>query len=229
MTPFAIAGVQMPVSAIASNVDAMILETDLLMARFPWVQMVVFSELAPFGPSPQNAPSEHEQKFQDLAHRHGIWLIPGSMFEREGEHIYNTSSVISPDGSVVARSLTALGAEVILHPVLTGTTDRDVVIAVARAAGAQAWGYENRTTAIRIPGGSPEARIIEHRVAAADANPYLVLAAILGSTLSGLKHQILPPPEILGDAHSQALLPLPYDWGSALTEFENGSMVESFI
>ena len=41
------------------------------------------------------------------------------------------------------------------------------------------WGYENRTAAIRIPGGDSKARRIEHRVAGADANPYLVLASIL--------------------------------------------------
>ena len=50
MTPFAIAGVQMYVNALESNVDGMIQRLDILMARFPWTQMVLFSELAPFGP-----------------------------------------------------------------------------------------------------------------------------------------------------------------------------------
>jgi len=50
MTPFAIAGVQMYVNALQSNVDGMIQRLDILMARFPWTQMVLFSELAPFGP-----------------------------------------------------------------------------------------------------------------------------------------------------------------------------------
>jgi len=48
MTPFAIAGVQMHVNALQSNVDGMIHRLDLLMARFPWTQMVLFSELAPW-------------------------------------------------------------------------------------------------------------------------------------------------------------------------------------
>ena len=53
MTPFAIAGVQMYVNALQPNVDGMIHRLDLLMARFPWTQMVLFSELAPFGPLPK--------------------------------------------------------------------------------------------------------------------------------------------------------------------------------
>jgi predicted amidohydrolase len=186
MTPFAIAGVQMQVAALQSNVDAMRHRLDLLMARFPWTQMVLFSELAPFGPLPQFArPFENEvlDRFRDDARRHGVWLIPGSMFEKAGGHIYNTTAVIDPDGKVVARyrkmfpfrpyeagieagtefcvfdvpdvgrfglsicydiwfpettrQLAAMGAEVLLHPVLTGTTDRDAELAIARATAAQ--------------------------------------------------------------------------------------------
>ncbi|MEO0990529.1 MAG: carbon-nitrogen hydrolase family protein, partial [Pseudomonadota bacterium] len=55
MTPFAIAGVQMHVNALQSNVEGMRHRLDILMARFPWTQMVLFSELAPFGPLDQFA------------------------------------------------------------------------------------------------------------------------------------------------------------------------------
>ncbi len=58
MTPFAIAGVQMHLSALQSNVDGMIHRLDLLMARFPWARMVLFSELAPFGPLPLVIPRQ---------------------------------------------------------------------------------------------------------------------------------------------------------------------------
>jgi len=61
MTPFAIAGVQMYVNALQPNVDGMIQRLDILMARFPWTQMVLFSELAPFGPLDRFAlPPENE-------------------------------------------------------------------------------------------------------------------------------------------------------------------------
>ena len=50
MKLFSIAGIQMPVSAIHSNVPLMKIKLDVLMNVFPWVQMVVFSELCAFGP-----------------------------------------------------------------------------------------------------------------------------------------------------------------------------------
>jgi predicted amidohydrolase len=187
MTPFAIAGVQMHVGALQSNVEAMRHRLDILMARFPWTQMVLFSELAPFGPLErfaQTFPNDTLAQFQDDARRHRIWLIPGSMFEkRDDGKVYNTSVVINPDGEIVSkyskmfpfrpyeagiaagtefcvfdvpdvgrfglsicydiwfpettRQLTSQGVEVLLHPVLTGTTDRDAELAIARATAAQ--------------------------------------------------------------------------------------------
>jgi len=187
MTPFAIAGVQMHVSALHSNVEGMRHRLEILMARFPWTQMVLFSELAPYGPLDQYAqpfPNDAIQQFQEDAHRYGIWLIPGSMFEKTDDgRILNTSVVIDPSGEIVARyskmfpfkpyeqgissgtefcifdvpevgrfglsicydiwfpettrQMTSMGAEVLLHPVLTGTTDRDAELAIARATAAQ--------------------------------------------------------------------------------------------
>ncbi|MCV6596256.1 MAG: glutamine synthetase family protein [Mangrovicoccus sp.] len=81
------------------------------------------------------------------------------------------------------------------------------------------WGYENRTTAIRIPGGDPAARRIEHRVPGADGNPYLVLAAILGAMLVGLEDELSPPEPMIGNAYEQRQLHLPTDWDSAITRF----------
>jgi predicted amidohydrolase len=187
MTPFAIAGIQMHVAALNSNVDAMRSRLDVLMQRFPWTQMVLFSELAPFGPLHKFArpfANDTLEAFRADAVRHKVWLIPGSMFElAEDGQIYNTSVVINPQGEIVAkyrkmfpfrpyeagisggtgfcvfdvpeigrfglsicydiwfpettRQLTSMGVEVLLHPVLTGTTDRDAEIAIARATAAQ--------------------------------------------------------------------------------------------
>ena len=185
MTPFAIAGVQMRVSATNENLTEMRRKLDALMVRYPWVQMVLFSELCAFGPSPANAqplPGPAEEAFCEMASRHGIWLIPGSLFERSGDRIFNTAPVIDSTGTVVARhrklfpfrpyefgispgdefvvfdvpevgrfgvsicydmwfpettrSLVAMGAEVILHPTLTDTLDRDVELCIARASAA---------------------------------------------------------------------------------------------
>jgi glutamine synthetase len=92
-----------------------------------------------------------------------------------------------------------------------------------------AWGYENRTVAVRIPGGHHKARRIEHRVAGADANPYLVLASILGGALLGIENGWEPAEALTGDAYSVAkeLPHLPLDWASAIQAFKNGEFVKS--
>ncbi len=95
----------------------------------------------------------------------------------------------------------------------------------AHAPTGVAWGYENRTAAIRIPGGSHKARRIEHRVAGADANPYLVLTSILGGALLGIENEMIPTPAIVGDAYRLDLPHLPLDWASAIEAFEDGKHV----
>jgi len=62
------------------------------------------------------------------------------------------------------------------------------------------WGFENRSTALRIPLGRGAARRIEHRVAGADANPYLALATLLAGVHHGLTNRIAPPPAFEGNA-----------------------------
>lgn len=186
MKPFAIAGMQLDLSAVHENVTLMGQKLDVLMNVYPWVQMVVFSELAAYGPLAVHAkplPNATEDAFREWARRYGIWLVPGSMFEQDGDKIYNTATVIDPAGEIVgryrklfpfrpyeedvesgteflvwdvpdvgrfavsicydlwfpetARTVAAMGAEVILHPTLTGTIDRDVELAIVRATAAQ--------------------------------------------------------------------------------------------
>ncbi|MCS6759673.1 MAG: glutamine synthetase family protein [Candidatus Devosia euplotis] len=79
------------------------------------------------------------------------------------------------------------------------------------APSAVSWGYENRTTAVRIPEGNPKARRIERCVSGADANPYLVLAGILGAALVGIEDEMKPPKPLKGRAYSERLPKLPAD------------------
>ena len=69
------------------------------------------------------------------------------------------------------------------------------------------WGIENRTTALRAIPGSPSAQRVECRIAAADANPYVALAAALGSGLWGIEHGIEPDDPIAGNAYAQTFAP----------------------
>jgi glutamine synthetase len=63
------------------------------------------------------------------------------------------------------------------------------------------WGYENRTAAVRVPAGSNKARRLEHRVAGADANPYLAIAVVLAAALDGIERRLAPGRPVSGDGY----------------------------
>ena len=183
---FGIAGVQMSVVPwdVAATVQKMEEAVAQIEKNFPWVQMIVFHELAASGvaqfvdvPSQKQwskiaeaIPGPLSSRFRELARKTKKWIVPGSMYESDGSAVYNTSLAISREGEIVAkyrkmfpwlpyetettpgnefcvfdvpevgrfglcicydawfpeviRSLAWMGAEVILHPTLTSTSDR---------------------------------------------------------------------------------------------------------
>jgi len=93
---------------------------------------------------------------------------------------------------------------------------------------APTWGYENRYVAMRIPNGECAARRIEHRIAGADANPYLTLAAILAGILQGLDRRAEPePPVTAGPGKPAAVLPGTRE--AALAAFRNSAFVRDSL
>lgn len=105
MSHFGIAALQLDLSN-QDNLYSVLNEIETAVARFPWLDMLVVGELATFGTSPsraQTAGGEAEQAYCALAQKHGIWLVPGSLFEQAGEKIHNTALVINPAGEVVLR------------------------------------------------------------------------------------------------------------------------------
>ncbi|NCF62445.1 MAG: glutamine synthetase [Gammaproteobacteria bacterium] len=93
---------------------------------------------------------------------------------------------------------------------------------------APTWGYENRYVALRIPNGEGAARRIEHRIAGADANPYLSLAAILAGILLGLENNLVAdPPTTAGPGKPEATLPA--TWEAALATFENSDFIRDSL
>lgn len=182
MNTFSIAGIQMRVSAVVPNVEMMKLKIDITMNLYPWIEMIMFSELCAYGPltyTAQEIPNTFEEEMQEMAKKYGIWLLPGSIFEKSEGKIYNTAAVINPEGEIVTRyrkmfpfypyevgvapgnefcvfdvpdvgrfgvsicydmwfpettrTLVSMGAEVILHPTLSGTIDRDIELSIVRA------------------------------------------------------------------------------------------------
>ena len=130
-------------------------------------------------------------------------------FERDGRNV--TAEVLP---RIVAGCLVALpGSTALLAP---HGVSYDRLAPGAFAPSACGWGHENRTCAIRVPAGGAEAARIEHRVAGADANPHLVLAAILGAALVGVEDGLDPPPEVRGNAYERDLPGLAPSWEAAV-------------
>ncbi|MGM0983825.1 MAG: glutamine synthetase family protein [Pseudomonadota bacterium] len=77
------------------------------------------------------------------------------------------------------------------------------------------WGMDNRTVGLRVPVSGPEATRVENRLAGADANPYLVMAASLACGYLGLLERLEPRPPVTGSAWSGGNK-LPDDIGPAL-------------
>ncbi len=185
MSKIGIAGLQLE-AINGDNLDSMESEIDAVARRFPWIDMVVLAELNGYGADKKFAQpmpgGPFEARFAEVAKRNDIWLIPGSIFEQDGNDCFNTCPVINPDGEVIARyrkqfpwlpyendvtpgsecvvfdvpdigrfgisfcydmwfpetlrTLSWMGAEVILHPSLTSTIDRDIEKCMVRASAA---------------------------------------------------------------------------------------------
>ena len=184
MKPFSIAAVQISLDN-TDNFNLVERKTREVVARFPWVEMVVLSELAVGGAnkSRQHSLDEYLPRLKEISKELDIWFIPGSFYDHNEGKITNSAPVLSPSGELVttcvktfpflpyevdvsagdeacvfdvpgvgrfgihicydlwfpesSRELAMKGAEVILHPSLTDTCDRDVEKAMAIATAAQ--------------------------------------------------------------------------------------------
>jgi len=93
------------------------------------------------------------------------------------------------------------------------------------------WGYNNRGVAVRVPVSGASDRRLEHRLAGADANPYLVAAAVLAGMLHGIEQKLAPPDPLVGNAYTQRLTAprLPGDWATALERFGESAFLRDWF
>ncbi len=149
-----------------------------------------------------------------------------SVLDENGRNIFDDGG---PEGSdnlrhAVAGCLAAMHDSTLIFAPHGNSYER--LVPGAHAPTSAAWAYENRTAAIRIPGGPSVARRIEHRVAGGDINPYLMLAAVLGAALTGIEDTATPPAPVTGNAYDIDDLPqLAPDWGAAITAFETSPLI----
>ncbi len=93
-------------------------------------------------------------------------------------------------------------------------------------------GVDNRTCAIRIIPGSEKSQRLEYRIAAADANPYIILSAVIASGLWGVENQIEPIELVSGNSYEQAVDPslqLPTDLWQAAQALRNSTMAREYF
>jgi len=90
------------------------------------------------------------------------------------------------------------------------------------------WGYDNRTTAFRVPRSDPAARRVENRIPSSDANPYLALAASLACGLIGLINKLPAEDPVLTTANEDEI-DLPRGLLEAVDMFENDPELRNML
>jgi glutamine synthetase len=155
-----------------------------------------------------------------------------SMLGRDGGNIFAAEAA---DGTPALRhaiggmARTMADAMAVLAP---NANSYRRYVARSYAPTAPNWGVNNRTVSLRIPAGSAASRRVEHRVAGADANPYLALAVVLAGAHHGIVNQVDPGPATQGDGYSAAEAlgqALPTDWVAAIDRFQKSAVMRDYL
>ena len=91
------------------------------------------------------------------------------------------------------------------------------------------WGVNHRHVAVRIPVSDDQNLRLEHRVAGADCNPYLAMAAILAGVHAGLTQNIEPPRMIREGEVMEEKIGLSPRWETALDAFDAGRLLPGYL
>ena len=91
------------------------------------------------------------------------------------------------------------------------------------------WGVNHRVVAVRIPQSDSKNLRFEHRVAGADANPFLVTAAILAAVDHGLRNRIEPPRMVEQGEEISPKLKIPNRWDAALDRFARSKVLPDYL
>ncbi|SLN12096.1 Gamma-glutamylputrescine synthetase PuuA [Roseovarius albus] len=148
-----------------------------------------------------------------------------SVLDADGQNVFDNGG---EEGSetlhhAIAGCLQAMQASTLIFAPHANSYER--LVPGAHAPTSICWGYENRTVAVRVPGGAPVARRIEHRVAGGDINPYLNFAVVLGAAIYGVENQLQPPAPVSGNAYEQDLPQLASSWDHAIELFETDAII----
>ena len=182
---------------------------------------------------------------KSVATRHGLNATfmskPFADLSGNGMHVH--ISLVDGDGKNVFDDGSSRGSETLRHAIggMMATMADSFAICAPNVNAyrrfaphiyvpvTKSWGLNNRSVAFRIPSGSTNARRVEHRVAGADANPYLVLAVLLAGVHHGLVNKIDPGPPADGNACTVVDPDLPLELDKALDRLIQSKTLASYI
>lgn len=183
-----------------------------------------------------------KRAIKGVAAKHGMLASfmakPYAAKSGNGMHVH--ISVLDRKGNNIFAGKDAKGAPALKHAIggiLATLRDATAVLAPhansyrrfrvgSHAPTTLTWGYDNRSAALRVPASSADATRIEHRVAGADANPYLALAVILAAMLEGIEKKMKAPPALTGNAYNSGAAHLPRRWDEALAVFAGSKFID---
>jgi glutamine synthetase len=203
------------------------------------------------GPDALRAADEalmYKRLAKGVAARHGLeaTFMAKPFAEHAGSGLHLHVSVLNKAGENIFAAAAPAGAPPLAHAVggLKALLGESMAIFAPNANSyrrfrpnsyapvAPTWGVNNRTVSLRVPAGPPASRHIEHRVAGADANPYLALAALLAGVHHGLTGRIGPGPAVEGDGYAAAAASserLPAHWYAAVDQFAGSEVLKDYL
>jgi glutamine synthetase len=181
-----------------------------------------------------------------VAARHGLVasFMAKPFAERAGSGMHLHASLADRDGENLFAAPDPAGSPALRHAIggLRETMADAVAVfaphansyrrfrAQSYAPVAPTWGINNRTVSLRVPSGPPASRHVEHRVAGADANPYLVAAVVLAGMLHGIENRCDPGPPVTGNGYRQASAERwPLHWPLALERAAQSAFLETAL
>lgn len=164
---------------------------------------------------------------RETARRHGLQASfmskPFTAWPGSGLHVH--AVLVDGQGrNIFARGDAAANrplAQALAGAMATMAESMAIFAATANAYRRFGSGVPAPASVLRISGGPARARRIEHRIAGAEANPYLVMAAILAGMRHGIAGRLSPP----GDSAAAGGPPLPQDWPTALLAHDRASVL----
>jgi glutamine synthetase len=180
-----------------------------------------------------------------VALQHGMeaTFMPKPYRDHAGSGAHLHVSVLDTQGRNIFSAEDPAGSELLRHAIggLAATMNDAIAICAPTANSYRrfqpeayvplnpSWSVNNRGVAFRVPHGPPSSRRVEHRIAGADANPYLLSAIVLAGMHLGLTRKLDPGPVLAGNAYRDATPTIPQSWPEALGVFERSEFAREYL